>query len=347
MRLSPEQARVIGCLVEKQLTTPQQYPLTLNALVLGCNQSSNRDPIVSYDEALVQRTLASLKAEGLVRFVYPSSGRSVTRYHQLIDEVLRLSREELALLAVLALRGPQTVGELRTRSERMAAFPDLEAVRATLEQLAGRETPLAEQLARRPGQKEERWVELLTRAKGETRPEEAGDHGPAPGPQLKERTGPVRSHRYEVSVHWTGDEGSGTSDYRSYSRDHEVGSPGKAPIAASSEVSFRGDGTRWNPEELFVASLSQCHMLWYLHLASAAGVVVTEYRDDPVGTMDEYADGSGRFTAVVLRPQVTVADGDMLANAHDLHDEAHRLCFIASSVNFPVRHEPSEHLAER
>ena len=155
---------MIGCLVEKQLTTPQQYPLTLNALVLACNQSSNRDPVVSFDEPLVQRTLASLKEENLVRFVYPSSGRSATRYRQVIDQSLALEEPALALLAVLLLRGPQTVGELRTRTERMSGFESLGAVADVLELMAAREEPLVERLSRRPGQKEERWQQLLTDA---------------------------------------------------------------------------------------------------------------------------------------------------------------------------------------
>jgi uncharacterized protein YceH (UPF0502 family) len=160
--LDIEQGRVIGCLVEKQLTTPQQYPLTLNALVLACNQTSNRDPIVIYDNGLVQRTLASLKEAGLVRFVYPSSGRSATRFRQVFDEHLGLDAQALALVAVLLLRGPQTPGELRSRTERMATFGGIDAVVAELEQLGARPEPLVRQLARRPGQKEERWMQLLT-----------------------------------------------------------------------------------------------------------------------------------------------------------------------------------------
>jgi hypothetical protein len=162
VQLTVEQGRVIGCLVEKQLTTPQQYPLTLNALVLACNQSSNRDPVVSYEQGAVQRTLASLKEAGLVRFVYPSSGRSATRYRQVIDESLSLDEPGLALLAVLLLRGPQTAGELRTRTERMATFDGIADVNAELERMAERAEPLVLRLQRRPGQKEERWVQLLT-----------------------------------------------------------------------------------------------------------------------------------------------------------------------------------------
>jgi hypothetical protein len=162
VRLSFEEGRVIGSLIEKQLTTPQQCPLTLNSLVLACNQTSNRDPVVSYEEGSVQRALASLKEAGVVRFVYPSSGRSATRYRHVIGEALSLGERPLALLGVLLLRGPQTVGELRARTERMTTFDDLGAVGAELEHLAGRVEHLVVQLSRRPGQKEERWAQLLT-----------------------------------------------------------------------------------------------------------------------------------------------------------------------------------------
>lgn len=162
VRLSFEQGRVVGSLIEKQLTTPQQYPLTLNSLVLACNQTSNRDPVVSYEDGLVQRALATLKEIGVVRFVYPSSGRSATRYRQVIGEALGLDERSLALVAVLLLRGPQTVGELRTRTERMTTFDDLGAVNTELERLADRAEPHVLRLHRRPGQKEERWVQLLT-----------------------------------------------------------------------------------------------------------------------------------------------------------------------------------------
>lgn len=147
-------------------------------------------------------------------------------------------------------------------------------------------------------------------------------------------------HNYTVSVTWTGNLGTGTSGYRAYSRDHEVNCDGPHTIAASSDPAFRGDRTRWNPELELTAALSQCHMLWYLHLCAEAGVVVLSYSDDAVGTMEETADGGGRFTEVVLRPQVKVASASMLEAAHGLHAQAHKKCFIANSVNFPVRHEP-------
>ena len=161
MRLGPESGRVIGSLIEKQLTTPQQYPLTLNALLSACNQSSNRDPVVFYDERLVEETLVHLKEIGLVRFVHPSHGRSVRRYAQLLGEQLALDTGRLAVLAVLLLRGPQTAGELRAWTERMAAFDGIGSVESELKAMSEGLEPLVRQLSRRPGQKEERWMQLL------------------------------------------------------------------------------------------------------------------------------------------------------------------------------------------
>jgi len=150
----------------------------------------------------------------------------------------------------------------------------------------------------------------------------------------------TRIHTYETTVTWTGNRGTGTSGYRDYDRSCDLAAPGRPVIAASSDPLFRGDPTRWNPEQLLVASLSQCHLLWYLHLAAEAGVVVTSYVDEAVGTMEEQPGGAGQFTEVVLRPRVTVADPAMIPVAEPLHERAHELCFIARSVNFPVRHEP-------
>lgn len=150
-----------------------------------------------------------------------------------------------------------------------------------------------------------------------------------------------RTHRYEVTVEWTGNRGQGTADYRAYGRDHDIRADGKATtISASADPGFRGDADRWNPEELLVASLAQCHMLWYLHRASVADVVVLGYLDAPIGTLELDRDGSGRFTGVTLRPVVTVADADMVERARALHDEAAAMCFIARSVDFTVHHEP-------
>jgi len=147
-------------------------------------------------------------------------------------------------------------------------------------------------------------------------------------------------HHYAIGLVWTGNRGSGTSGYKAYGRDLVVASPGKHDIAGSSDRPFHGDSDRWNPEEMLLAALSQCHLLSYLHVASAAGVVVTDYRDDPIGTMEQTADGGGHFTTVTLRPTVTVATAEMAELATTLHREASEKCFIASSVNFPVGHEP-------
>jgi organic hydroperoxide reductase OsmC/OhrA len=150
----------------------------------------------------------------------------------------------------------------------------------------------------------------------------------------------ARTHTYDVSVTWTGNRGVGTSGYRDFDRDHEVTADGPPPIAGSSDPAFRGDAARWNPEQELTAALSQCHMLWYLHLCAGAGVVVTDYTDDAHGTMVQDADGGGRFTEVVLRPRVTVASADMIETANSLHKLAHEKCYIANSMNFPVTHEP-------
>ena len=168
MELNPVEARVIGSLAEKQLTTPQQYPLTLNALVIACNQTSNRDPVVAYDDTLVETALTSLRETGLLRLVHPSHGRSATRYRQVLDERFGLDPRGLSVLAVLLLRGPQTVGELRARTERMADFGSLEDVGAELDRLAGGADPLVSRMPKRPGQKEERWTQLLAGEPPET-----------------------------------------------------------------------------------------------------------------------------------------------------------------------------------
>jgi len=150
-----------------------------------------------------------------------------------------------------------------------------------------------------------------------------------------------RTHEYTAEVRWTGNRGTGTSSYRDYDRAHDVVAGGKATIAGSADPAFRGDPARWNPEELLVVSLSQCHMLWFLHLAAVAKVVVTDYVDRPEGTMLEHDDGAGQFTRVVLKPRVTVADPSTRHRLDELHDQAHAKCYVARSVNFPVLHEPS------
>ena len=161
MELAAEELRIIGSLIEKELTTPQQYPLTLNALVAACNQTSNRDPVVTYDERTVETTVLGLKDKGLARVVHPSHGRSATRYRQVLHEALYLEPPQVALLGVLMLRGPQTLNELRTRTERAADFADLGEVERTLDGLAGREEPLVVRIPRQTGQREDRYAHLL------------------------------------------------------------------------------------------------------------------------------------------------------------------------------------------
>jgi organic hydroperoxide reductase OsmC/OhrA len=150
----------------------------------------------------------------------------------------------------------------------------------------------------------------------------------------------TKVHRYAVTVKWTGNTGSGTSTYRSYERRYEISADREKPkIPGSSDPAFRGDPTRWNPEELLVAALSSCHKLSYLHLCAVAGIVVLEYVDHAEGFMEESDDGSGHFQRVILRPEVKVAPGTDIAKARELHALAHAKCFIANSVNFPVDHE--------
>ena len=150
-----------------------------------------------------------------------------------------------------------------------------------------------------------------------------------------------KEHRYQISTKWTGNLGPGTSQYKAYSRDHEMSGPQKqAPIAGSSDPLFRGDATRYNPEELLVAALSACHMLWVLHLCADAGIVITNYSDDAIGFMAENEDGSAQFTGVTLRPVMAITDLARAAEASALHEKAHAVCALARSVNFPVHHEP-------
>jgi organic hydroperoxide reductase OsmC/OhrA len=141
-------------------------------------------------------------------------------------------------------------------------------------------------------------------------------------------------------VRWTGNQGSGTSTYRAYSRNHEISAAGKPVVPASSDPAFNGDPGRYNPEDLLVASLAGCHMLWYLHLCAVNKVVVLEYQDNASGTMEETAGGGGRFVEVTLHPSITVTAQSDLDTARRLHHDAHEKCFIAGSVNFPVRVQP-------
>ncbi|GAA3803543.1 OsmC family protein [Nocardioides panacisoli] len=149
----------------------------------------------------------------------------------------------------------------------------------------------------------------------------------------------MTDHHYTLGVTWQGNRGSGTSGYRDYGRAVLLTAAGKPDLLGSADPTFRGDADRWNPEELLVAALSQCHLLSYLHSAVNHGVVVTAYEDNPVGTMAQAGQG-GRFTDVLLRPRVTVADASMVEAAAAIHHEASENCFIAASVSFPVRHEP-------
>ena len=151
----------------------------------------------------------------------------------------------------------------------------------------------------------------------------------------------MKQHEYTTNLRWTGNRGTGTSGYRDYDRNHEIAGPSKATaLPGSSDPHFRGDPARYNPEDLLVASLSACHMLSYLHLCAVNNVVVTAYEDDATGTMAENSDGSGDFTEVTLRPRVTITAASDAARAIALHEDAGRLCFIARSVKFPVRHVP-------
>jgi len=158
--LTPEEQRVLGCLIEKEATTPDQYPLSMNAVILACNQSTNRDPVVSFDEDVVTSALTSLRERQLIRIVYPAHAR-VTKYRHVLGEVWALTPQELAVVAVLLLRGPQTVNELKSRTERYGSFDDLGGIEGVLDRLAGRPEPLVFHMGRQPGQREDRCGHLL------------------------------------------------------------------------------------------------------------------------------------------------------------------------------------------
>jgi len=146
----------------------------------------------------------------------------------------------------------------------------------------------------------------------------------------------TKEHLYKVTMKWTGNKGSGTSDYRSYDRDHVISTDGKPDIFGSADPAFRGDKTKYNPEELLISSLSSCHMLWFLHFCADNGIVVTEYVDNPTGIMTEKENGSGQFKEIILNPTVTITDKTMLDRLDGLHEKVHEFCFIANSVNFTV-----------
>ena len=159
--LEPEEQRILGSLLEKQTTVPASYPLTANALRAACNQTSNRDPVVDYDEQTIARVTRTLKERGLVRIVWSDTGRRTLKYHQTLDEHLGLGPDERALVTVLLLRGAQTPGELRARTERLHAFAGRDDVEACLRGMAERAQPLVRELERRPGQHDRRWLHLL------------------------------------------------------------------------------------------------------------------------------------------------------------------------------------------
>jgi organic hydroperoxide reductase OsmC/OhrA len=153
-------------------------------------------------------------------------------------------------------------------------------------------------------------------------------------------------HNYTLTVKWTGNKGTGTSDYSAFERSHSIIIDNKTEISCSSDPSFRGDKRKHNPEELFVAALSSCHMLWYLHLCAEAKVIVVDYVDNATGVMVETLNGGGHFTEVTLNPMVTVTAISMIEKAYELHKKANELCFIANSVNFPVRHNAAIKIAD-
>lgn len=158
---------------------------------------------------------------------------------------------------------------------------------------------------------------------------------------------PGPEHRYALTVEWTGNTGAGTADYRAYRRDHDVRHEQAGILRGSSDRAFRGDPSRWNPEQLLLAAVSQCHMLAYLHHAAVNGVVVVAYVDEPRAVMTEDRAGGGRFTSIVLHPRVTVTDAAQVELAERLHGDANRSCFIANSLALPVQHEVQTLVAEQ
>ena len=143
-------------------------------------------------------------------------------------------------------------------------------------------------------------------------------------------------YSYQIFLQWLGNKGQGTSHYKSYDRTYEIELLGKPKIFGSSDTAFRGDQTKYNPEELLVASLASCHMLWYLHLCADAGIIVIAYEDNSIGKMSLNKNGGGKFTEVILKPEIIITANSNVEKAQQLHHEAHQLCFIANSVNFPI-----------
>jgi organic hydroperoxide reductase OsmC/OhrA len=150
-----------------------------------------------------------------------------------------------------------------------------------------------------------------------------------------------RQHTYKLIVKWTGNNGTGTSSYKEFERSHSILIENKVEILGSSDPAFRGDKTKHNPEDLLIASVSSCHMLWYLHLCAVAGVIVTDYIDNATGIMTETSNGGGKFTEITLHPTVTITNSSMTEKANELHQKANELCFVANSLNFPVHHKPT------
>lgn len=150
----------------------------------------------------------------------------------------------------------------------------------------------------------------------------------------------AKQHDFISRIVWTGNRGEGTASYKGYDRTWDIATPGKPVTHCSNDPLLGGDPSLPNPEDLLLSSLSACHMLWYLHLASSAGIVVTAYADDPVGVGESTPDGAGRFVRAILRPAIRVREGADLERAHAIHQEIHKVCFIARSVNFPVSYEP-------
>lgn len=154
-------------------------------------------------------------------------------------------------------------------------------------------------------------------------------------------------HSYNLTVKWTGNKGTGTSSYKAFERSHTIIVNNKVELLGSSDPAFRGDRTKHNPEELLVASLSSCHLLWYLHLCAEAGIIVVDYVDNATGIMMETSNGGGHFTEVTLNPIVIVTENSMVEKANELHKKANELCFIANSVNFPVHHKPTSKILDK
>ena len=150
----------------------------------------------------------------------------------------------------------------------------------------------------------------------------------------------MKQHNYALKINWTGNSGSGTNSYKSYERSFEVSVDGKEIINGSSDPSFNGDKTKYNPEELLLASISSCHMLWYLHLCADDGIIVTGYIDNAEGIMVENDNGGGKFEQIILKPVISVTENSMIEKAIILHAKANKLCFVANSVNFRISHQP-------